>query len=119
MKIEISPACLLLGAVLFFDNSRGFLATTLAMLLHELGHILAARMLHIKIKRLSFDVFGAKITTNGVYSYGKEAWLALGGPVFSLLLSLCLFPFKGGPSIALTAVVCFTRYSPTGSPPTV
>lgn len=103
MKIEVSPTCLLLGAVLFFDNSRGLLATALAMLLHELGHLFAARILHIKIKKLSFDVFGAKITTSGVYSYGKEAWLALGGPLCSLMLAFLLFPFKGAFPLTLAA----------------
>lgn len=103
MKIEVSPTCLLLGAVLLFDNSMGLLATALAMLLHELGHLLAAHMLHIKIKKLSFDVFGAKIMTSGVYSYEKEAWLAIGGPLCSLLLAVLLFPFKGTFPLTLAA----------------
>lgn len=103
MKIEISPTCLLLGAVLLFDSRTEFFATALAMLLHELGHLLAAYMLHVKIKKLSFDVFGAKITTSGVYSYGKEACLALGGPLFSLLLALLLLPFKDAFALVLSA----------------
>ncbi len=96
MKIEISPTCILMGLVLLHGNAVGFLATLLAMLFHEAGHLLAARMLHIKVERLSFDVFGARITPRGLFSYKKEAVLAAGGPAASLLLGLWLLPLGGG-----------------------
>ena len=96
MKIEISPTCILMGSVLFYTDTVGFLATTLAMLLHEVGHLLAARIANVKVARLCFDVFGAKITPQGLFSYQKEVLLAAGGPAASLALGLWLLPLESG-----------------------
>jgi len=74
---------------------------------HEGGHLLAARLLHIRIRLLELDVFGAKIyPVRALPSHTAEALLAGAGPLFSFLLyplSL-LFPAPFGTLLGATTI---------------
>ena len=68
-----------------------------AAIIHEVGHLVAAAVLGIKIKCIRLDIMGAIIETNSfLCSYKKEAILSLAGPaanIFSIAL-LGLIPLE-------------------------
>ena len=95
MKICISPTAVLFLILL---TAKGYLllpAALFAALIHECGHMLAATRLRVKIARMEIDLFGAKLTPQGLLpSYKAELLLALAGPLFSLLLAAFTLPFS-------------------------
>ncbi|MBQ3064141.1 MAG: M50 family metallopeptidase [Clostridia bacterium] len=103
MKIKIAPGTLLLTLLLALQNDVMLPTTLLAALFHELGHLLAARLLHIRIARLEIDLLGAKLYPAGLLpSFGAEFCLAVAGPLASLLLPLCLYRVSGKFAAALS-----------------
>ena len=61
----------------------------LAMLLHELGHLLMFFLLNKSVRGVSFATFGAKMSYRGNLSYREEFWICLSGPLSNLLA--CVF----------------------------
>ena len=91
MKIRITPGAILLLLILAFSRSLFFAASLLAALFHECGHLLAARLLGIRIALLELDLGGARLyPARIIRSYRAEGLLAAAGPFFSLLLALLL-----------------------------
>ena len=92
MKIRVAPGFLLLFFTLLWTNGMFFAALLLAAAIHECGHLLAARLLGIRLRLLELDIGGAKLyPARALPSYRAEAILAAAGPVFSLLPALfCL-----------------------------
>ena len=96
----------MLSGILCGDGSlRGRLssaaAVLMAILLHELGHLIAAWACRVRIEALSLDVLGARLCTAGLLSYGQEWLVAAGGPVASGLaaaLALPLWASRGYPA---------------------
>ena len=75
--------------MLLADKSGIAAMSILAAALHEVGHILAARLLKIPIRAMRFDLLGARIDVKGrILSYGEEWLLCMAGPLSSLLFSL-------------------------------
>ncbi len=92
-KMKVSPvvAVFFLG-LLLTDRSLLCVSAFLAAAFHELGHLLAARLLNIPIRSLRLDLLGARMDTVGrMMTYGEEWLLCAAGPLFSLLLSSGLF----------------------------
>ena len=59
----------------------------LAALFHECGHLVAALILKVRLRRLSFSLYGFRLTVDSaLLSYRNEAILAAAGPLFSFLL---------------------------------
>ena len=113
MKIRISPETVLFYAVMAITQKQLFLAATLAALFHECGHLLAARLLSIRLRSIELDLFGARIYPAAqIPSYRAELLLAAAGPAFSLLLGLLLlphaFPFA---RLVLTATLSFALFN--------
>lgn len=95
MKIRITPGALLLLLVLLQSDPGILFSTLAAALFHECGHLLAARLAHVRLQLLELDLPGARILPAGALpSYRAEALLSLGGPLFSLLLFLLLLPYS-------------------------
>jgi stage IV sporulation protein FB len=91
MKVSPLVAVFFVG-LLLTDRSLLCLSAFLAAAFHELGHLLAARLLGIPIRRLRLDLLGARMDTVGrMMTYGEEWLLSAAGPLFSLLLSGGLF----------------------------
>jgi stage IV sporulation protein FB len=60
-----------------------------AALFHECGHLLAARLLRIPIRSLTFTLFGFRLSlVSGLISYRRELMLAASGPLFSFVLGV-------------------------------
>jgi Zn-dependent protease len=96
LRIRITPGALLLLGVLLFSAHTLCLATLIAVLVHEGGHILAARCLRVRLRLLELDTPGARLVPAGALpSYRAEALLAAAGPAASLLLALFCLPHGG------------------------
>ena len=65
-----------------------FLTAYLCAFLHELAHITSAKLLHVKISTIKFYPFGMCATLDGNYikSSEKEFFVAISGPIASLIL---------------------------------
>ncbi len=87
MKIKVSFFGLLMIISLVLTHSYLSLAALLAAFLHELGHILSAKLCKIPLEELKLDIFGAAITPKrGIYSYKNELCLAAAGPLVNLAI---------------------------------
>ena len=77
---------LLLVVLILTDRTRVVLLTLLAALLHECGHLLAAKLMRIPMRGVRFDLLGVRLEIGGrMLSYGEEWLLAAAGPLTSLL----------------------------------
>ena len=104
MKIRITPGALLLLGVMLFTRDMLFPATLLAATWHECGHLLAARVLGVRLRLLELDIPGARLFPAGpLPSYAAEGWLAAAGPAASFLLALLIYPINGSFFSALLA----------------
>ena len=97
MKIKVSFFGVLMLLALVFTHSYLSIAALLAALLHELGHIVAAKICDIPLKEIRLDIFGAAITPQKAFcSYKKEIALAAAGPIVNAVSVFVLFPFFNG-----------------------
>ena len=98
IKIKISPLVWVMGAALVFfhDSTAAEICTILsAALIHEGGHIAAAKILKIPIKCMRLDIFGAIIETDLLLcSYKKEAVLCLSGPLANIVSVIIVSTFR-------------------------
>ena len=87
LELRISPPVAVMLAIMILTDRSGICLLTLAAaFLHECGHILAARALHIPLGSVRMDFLGARIDVRGrLLSYGEEWLLAAAGPLCSLL----------------------------------
>ncbi len=88
-----------------------WLTVALAALLHECGHILAARLVGVPLGRLRLDLFGARLALGGTASYRGEALIAAAGPLASLVtasLALPLARATGREAVSLFCAVSLT-----------
>ncbi len=85
--IRISPpVAVAMLMLLIFDRTGVCLVTLVAAFLHEVGHLVAARLLRIPLGQLRLDFLGARMEVRGrMLSYGEEWLLAAAGPMASLL----------------------------------
>ena len=95
-KIKFGVGALMMLAATLVSDSVAIIGVYLfAALLHELGHILAAKAMKVDIKEIRFGFSGVRIVTDGrLTSYKSEIILALAGPAVNLLIvSLVLLGF--------------------------
>ncbi|MBQ3483447.1 MAG: M50 family metallopeptidase [Clostridia bacterium] len=113
MRIRITPGAFLLVFVIALTHSALLPAFLFAAAIHECGHILAARVLGIRLRALELDLMGARLYPAApLPSYRAEAVLAAAGPAASLLLALFLLP-HGTPfaRLSLTATAAFALFN--------
>lgn len=113
MKIRINPGALLFSLMLLLAGKAVFFAAFFAAAFHELGHLCAARGLHVRIRMLELDLFGAKLYPAVPFRDYRTEWLlAAGGPLFSILLAAALLPFCSGfPLLLRTASASFALFN--------
>ncbi len=82
--------CLLVAVLLFWDDDNIVPWALFACLLHECGHVLAIRLLGGRVARVRLSVVGAEITPARarLFSYREELFIAVAGPLFSLLAAV-------------------------------
>lgn len=97
-KLEITPGFLLLMGVLFWlDEDVGLLPWgLLACLIHELGHVAAARACGGRVERLSLTAVGAELSFDYLrpLSYGRDSLVALAGPAVNLIFGVFALGMK-------------------------
>ena len=86
MKLKIGFFAIMLLLSLLYTPSVLSLCAILAAVLHELGHIGAAWISGIRLRECQVGIYGAGLVPDGdVYSYGKEIFLCLCGPLVNLI----------------------------------
>ncbi len=86
--VPIAFLCLLLA-----DRSGLCAVTLLAAAVHEGGHLLAARLLGVRIRGFRLDFSGARLHIGGrALSFGEEWLLSAAGPLASLIASGLVSP---------------------------
>ncbi|MBQ7379137.1 MAG: M50 family metallopeptidase [Clostridia bacterium] len=96
LKFSITPAtCILLFCMIATTPLPMLVASLLAAVIHESGHILAAKLLCINLTHMKLDILGARLTTTGkLYSYPALVALCIAGPLINFLCFGLLFPFS-------------------------
>ena len=113
MKIRATPGAALLLLVMAFSDLTMLFATLFCVLVHECGHLLAARLLRVRFRLLELDVAGARLVTAGLIPSYRTEWLvAAAGPLCSLLLVLVLLPHSGRfAALALTTTLSLALFN--------
>lgn len=93
-RISVSPSVLILLCIAVLTDRTGIVfLTVLAALLHECGHLAAAKLLGIRTERMQLGFLGMRLETGGtVLSYGAEWLLCAAGPLTSLLCAALAAP---------------------------
>ena len=90
---------LMIAAMAISDRGLVIVVYCLAALLHELGHIIAAGLLKVRIEEIRLGFSGVRIVTDSALtSYKNEIILAAAGPLMnflSLSFSLAIFYARG------------------------
>ena len=96
-RFRVAPVAAVMIVVLMLADRSGFCAiTVLAALLHECGHLLAAKVLQIPLGGLRMDFLGARLEVAGrMLSYGEEWLLSAAGPFASLVFAVVAAPLWG------------------------
>ena len=119
MKIRISPTLpLFIFSLILSHQTQKILITLLAVLIHELGHLTVAGLLHIKVTSMELSVFGASIEADMTRcSYGKEIILSLGGPLANLIFASAAYFILNTASyfVAVSLFLACLNMIPAGS----
>ena len=93
LKIRLSFTGAIMIIALFLTHSYLSISALIAALLHELGHIIAARICKIELGELRLGIFGASLCSRPMLcSYKKEIALCIAGPLVNLILALVALP---------------------------
>ncbi|MBR6681061.1 MAG: site-2 protease family protein [Clostridia bacterium] len=86
LKIKTGFFSLLLSLTLILTKPNYFPALFLSVFIHELGHLLGAKLCRVTIKELKLGIFGAGLSPkDALISYKKEIVLCLLGPLANFL----------------------------------
>ena len=92
----------MLCAGVYFGAPKLTISFLLAAALHELGHLLVAKFLGMKVRRLTLSCAGAELVLDTHSSYAEDVILCLTGPAINLLLALWSnYPFFTGANLLL------------------
>ena len=95
-KIKLGFLTVFMSAILYVASPSYFVALLLSVTIHELGHIITAKICRIPMSQFKLGIFGASLTPSELlYSYPKEILLCLGGPVFNFASILIFYPIYG------------------------
>ncbi len=98
---------LMMFCALIVSEKASVLAVyTAAAIIHEFGHILAARILKIKIREISFDFSGLRIEVDEKLTpYSAELGLAAAGPLSNFVASFAVYMFMNRSGIGLLSAL--------------
>lgn len=115
-RVEVTGGFLLLLAWLnYLDRSFLVPMAVLACGVHELGHVLAIRLLGGSVREIRLTAVGAELVLSGPLGYWQEGVSALAGPGANLLLALACCGFERGLALAgLSLVLALFNLLPAG-----
>ncbi len=92
IKLKISIFGILMLLILMFgDNSAYTAVAILAAAIHELGHIICAHFLKIKMSQMTIGILGARLNiTESNISYKKEFLLCFSGPLANIISAISM-----------------------------
>ena len=94
MKIKVGFFSILLFSSLLLFHSQFAFASFLAIFIHEVGHIILAKLFNIEFSECSIGIFGAGLMPRHThYSYKDEILLAAGGPLINICSAIVVLPF--------------------------
>ena len=81
----------IVAIALVLDTTGLIIYAILAIILHELGHIIMFWICKIPVSEIDFKPFGISIIlqNNNSISYKKEIMIAVGGPLMNFFLASC------------------------------
>ena len=95
MKIKISFFAVMMIISLVISSSYYALIPLFAAAIHELGHVICARLTGVRLSGFELGILGARISTEGTLcSYSAEIAISAAGPILNLL------------SADITAILC-------------
>lgn len=96
IKISFSPAMLCLLVCMIGTTPMTQLCACLgAAAIHELGHVVAAKLLDINLTHLKLDVLGARLDVTGrLCSYSSLAALCAAGPMINIICFALALSFR-------------------------
>lgn len=107
-SLDITPAfAVFLCAYYYFDPAHTFAPFLAAVTLHEAGHLIMLRLLHVRVHKLRLALSGAVIETD-LLPYRKEIVVAAAGPLVNGIALLLLS--KKAPLFALINL-CLLAYN--------
>lgn len=71
------------------------LLLVISLLIHEVGHMLSASLLHVEVKEFGLSLFGAYTRRSYAACPQDEVLIAVAGPLASFLLAMPLLPLPG------------------------
>lgn len=114
IQIQVSGGFWLL--IIWFGLVNGWKLLFLilsAAALHEMGHWLVLRCMHVKITALRLSIFGAEIISgNLALSYGRELLAVLAGPAVNLLCACILSQLHQDTAAGVHLVLCVLNLLP-------
>lgn len=95
MKIRTSPTFPLFVILLITsDNAGRVLILIAAAFIHECGHLLAAKLMRLRVKSIRLGIFGAGIEIDTLKcTYKKEIILCAAGPAANLFTAATVYLF--------------------------
>lgn len=89
--IIVFAVFLLLGGYRYMELSV-ILPWSIAVVSHELGHLISAKLCGAEVESFTLDVAGAKMSLSGkLISYGDELFIAASGPIVNLAMAAFAF----------------------------
>lgn len=86
MKIKISFFAVMLILSLVLSSSYYAFIPLISAAIHELGHIVCAKLFGVKLSGFELGIFGARISTeSSLCSYSAEIAIAFAGPLCNLI----------------------------------
>lgn len=85
IKFTFHPSAAVFFLLILISSARLGAITLISALLHELGHIAAAKLTSAEIERITVYPFGADMRIRGGSSYLTDIIIALSGPLVNLL----------------------------------
>lgn len=113
MKLRLHPILVPFFLVLMATGGLAFYALVfISLLIHEAGHIFAAKMSGMKVRSCTIMPYGGELRIPNRYSYGKRqrVFVAIGGPAATaiLLFLAVLFDFPGDEQFRRIQLVILT-----------
>ena len=105
-KARISVTTIIWIIFSLYSASELFVPMVLAIAVHEMGHIIFARIVGARISRVTLSPLGARIELERDVPYKNEIILALGGPIFGIIAhALTALPSQTHPHLYLFSAV--------------